>query len=254
MTFPPFGRPAFERATWIIPELVTGVDFHVNFADLPQHFNGQPQNIGILLGEPSGGLIDMDLDTPESIRIAPRFLPKTDLVFGRESKPRSHWVYHITGDIPRCEKWEVKADKGAGIAGVMIVEMRGTGAQTVFPPSVHRDTGESICFDTLDEPARVDAATLRVAVRKVAAGALLAQFWPTGSRWEAALSLAGGLGRAGWKESEIAEFIEAVADAADDDDTASTFIPCGARSAPLEQRQGRSSHRPGRDAAQQDRS
>ena len=37
-------------------------------ADLAQHFNGGLQNIGVLLGEPSGGLVDVDLDSPEALR------------------------------------------------------------------------------------------------------------------------------------------------------------------------------------------
>jgi len=28
--------------------------------ELPEHFNGRPQNIGLILGSPSGGLVDVD--------------------------------------------------------------------------------------------------------------------------------------------------------------------------------------------------
>ena len=34
------------------------------------HFNCQPQNIGVLLGEPSGWLIDVDLDHPRAVDLA----------------------------------------------------------------------------------------------------------------------------------------------------------------------------------------
>jgi Bifunctional DNA primase/polymerase, N-terminal len=57
-----------------------------------RYFNGEAQNIGIKLGEPSGGLADVDLDCAEAIAAAPYFLPRT-LCFGRASKPRSHWLY-----------------------------------------------------------------------------------------------------------------------------------------------------------------
>jgi hypothetical protein len=43
-------------------------------ADLPLHFNGQPQNMGVLLGEAAGDLVDVDLDCDEAIALAPRFL------------------------------------------------------------------------------------------------------------------------------------------------------------------------------------
>ena len=49
-------------------------------ADLPEHFNGRPQNIGVLLGEPSGWLIDVDLDHPRAVELAEQFLPPTPAV------------------------------------------------------------------------------------------------------------------------------------------------------------------------------
>jgi len=56
-------------------------------------FNGKPQNIGVLLGEPSGGIVDADLDSREACTAAPFFFPVTNCVFGRRGKPRSHWIF-----------------------------------------------------------------------------------------------------------------------------------------------------------------
>jgi len=44
------------------PALKGWPDLRLTAADLARHFNGQPSNLGILLGEPSGGLVDADLD------------------------------------------------------------------------------------------------------------------------------------------------------------------------------------------------
>ena len=44
---------------------------------------GPNNNIGILLGSLSGGVVDVDLDCPEAIAIAPIVLPQT-VTFGRE--------------------------------------------------------------------------------------------------------------------------------------------------------------------------
>src|SRR5262245_28261131 len=63
---------------------------------LDQHFNGHPQNIGVLLGEPSGWLIDVDLDHMRAIELASQFLPETPAIFGRSGKPRSHWIYRVS--------------------------------------------------------------------------------------------------------------------------------------------------------------
>jgi len=57
--------------------------------DLPRYFS-LPINIGALLGEPSGGLVDVDLDCRYARALAPHFLPPTDLRSGRPSSPESH--------------------------------------------------------------------------------------------------------------------------------------------------------------------
>jgi len=65
-------------------------------AELPSHFIGDC-NIGLLLGEPSGWLIDVDLDCREAIELADKYLPHTDAVSGRPSSPRSHRWYIAEG-------------------------------------------------------------------------------------------------------------------------------------------------------------
>jgi len=45
-------------------------------------FNGEPQNVSVLMGQTSGGLADLDLDCPEAIAIAPFVLPRTGAIFG----------------------------------------------------------------------------------------------------------------------------------------------------------------------------
>src|SRR2546430_172568 len=56
--------------------------------DLPHRFNGRPQNVGVLMGSPSAGLTDVDLDCQQAIKLAPLFLPSTACIFGRSGKPR----------------------------------------------------------------------------------------------------------------------------------------------------------------------
>src|SRR5262249_22974295 len=72
--------------------------------DPARDFNGM--NIGVQLGPVSGGLTDIDLDCVEAVALAPYFLPQTNAIFGRKSKPRSHWFY-ITDD-PDHEKATIK--------------------------------------------------------------------------------------------------------------------------------------------------
>ena len=100
-------------------------------------FNGQPANIGVILGPPSGGLTDVDLDSREAVALADSFLPPTAACFGRRSKPRSHWLYRTK--LSESEDIAVVPFKDP-TDGAMLVEIRiggETGAQTVFPGSVH---------------------------------------------------------------------------------------------------------------------
>src|SRR5258708_24132318 len=62
--------------------------------ELGRHFNGRPQNVGVMLGDKSGGLVDIDLDSPEAVKLADFFLPKTSAVFGRKGKALSHRLYN----------------------------------------------------------------------------------------------------------------------------------------------------------------
>jgi len=132
---------------------------------LDQHFNGQPQNVSVLLGEPSGWLIDVDLDHPRAVELAAQFLPPTSLVFGRPSKPRSHWLYRVTAPLV--------TKKFSSRSSGMIVEVRSTGTHTVFPPSTH-EIGEAITWDDeQQEPAEVDPELLLESAQRLAEAVLI---------------------------------------------------------------------------------
>jgi hypothetical protein len=182
-------------------------------ADLDQHFPaGQDRNIGVLNGSPSNGIADVDLDCPEAIHAA-ELLPSTGMIFGRASAPRSHRYYRTTPTL------DTAALTFKDIDGLMLLELRGSGGLTVFPPSLHRETGEPIVWDRFDDPAEVSLADIRRAVSEVAAAALVARHWPAeGSRDAAALALTGALLRGGWQERRVGPFVYAVACAACDDE------------------------------------
>jgi hypothetical protein len=175
---------------------------------LPELFpDGTPTNLGFLLGEPSRGLLDADLDCPEARVAAPYLLPKTGAIFGRPGAPLSHWLY--TTSRP-C-----RTVKLTDVTGACLVELRGTGGQTVFPPSVHETTGETIAWHEYGEPTVVDAGDLLRRVREVAAAAMIARHWPgKGTRHELALALWGGLLRDGWAPARAGSFLRPVFDAA----------------------------------------
>jgi hypothetical protein len=184
----------------------------VTEADLPLHFNEHRQNIGVLLGRVSGDLADVDLDCTEAISLAPYFLPATGAIFGRQTRPRSHWLY--VAPVPN------KVTFTNPVTGKRLVEILTNGQQAIFPGSAHKDTGELVQWYEEGEAARISATDLIQAAQRLASATLLAQHWPQeGSRQDAALALAGGLLRADCTEDEAAHFIEAVCRAAQDEET-----------------------------------
>lgn len=196
--------PPREKA----PTLREWQALRLELSDLPQYFNGQPTNLGVLLGEPSGDLVDIDLDAAETVALADVFLPTTRSVFGRAGKPRSHRLYVCAIETAKF----VDAD------GTMLVEIRSTGMQTVVPPSTH-PSGEAIAWSEDGEPAHVDADELRHAVAYLASAATLARHWPgEGARHEAALAAAGFLARAGIGDEPVVRIVTAAARMAGDDE------------------------------------
>jgi putative DNA primase/helicase len=178
-----------------------------------EQFSGPPRNVGIVLGELSDGIVDLDLDRREAVSLAPHFLPKTNCMFGRPSNPRSHYLYRVSNPGARTPF------EGAGNDG-MLLEYRANGCVTVFPPSVH-ESGESIDFDRKGEPAHVDREELLSAASRLAAATLLACQWIEGQRHELALALGGVFARSGWLLEQAQGFVQAICEATADEEATS---------------------------------
>lgn len=175
------------------------------------------ENVGVLTGAPSGGLVDVDLDCPEAVALAPCFLPPTEATFGRPGKPCSHYLY--AAPHTKTVKYQHPTARDTGDRKVMLVELRSTGGQTMMPPSAH-PTGEQVRWDHEGPPASVDAATLIRACGQLAAAVLLVRHYPAeGLRHDFSLPFAGLLlGTLGWDDDSAAHFMRAVTEAAGDDD------------------------------------
>ncbi|MEQ9097106.1 MAG: bifunctional DNA primase/polymerase [Phycisphaerales bacterium] len=156
---------AYTRRGWRVVPIATGAKaptlkgwpvLRLEEPELASHFHGET-NLGLILGEPSGWLVDVDLDCDEAIELADQYLPATGAVTGREGRPGSHRWYIAEG---------AATAKHQDADGAMIVELRSTGCQTVVGPSVH-PSGER--YDVLEgEPARVPAAMLAACVQALA--------------------------------------------------------------------------------------
>ena len=211
-------------------------NFVLSENDLPNHFNGKPQNIGVALGTKSNGLTDIDLDSPEAVEIADYFLPETKAIFGRASKLRSHRLYYCKD--AKFEKFNnpflISSKDETERKKACIVELRtGDGKQTVFPGSTH-EHGESIGWHSDGEPFQTDAQTLRRAVALLASACLIASFWCNGIRNELNLALSGAMLRNGFDVSETKNFIRAVGAAANDEEISDRMTALDATARRLE--------------------
>jgi hypothetical protein len=172
--------------------------------------------VGVVTGPKAGGPVDTDLDCEEAVFFAKRFLPETKAVFGRETKPDSHYLYRIDAD---------DVEKKAFIDPVRketIIEIRGGGGhQTVLPGSLHEDTGEEIKWSSTPFPEVpvVGYEVLLLAIKKVAIASLIARhLWHEGQRNEMCKHLAGMLFYLEWPEADVLSLIAAVKDYTGDDD------------------------------------
>lgn len=142
------------------PTLPRWAQLRLTEADLLTHFGSGPMNIGLLTGEPSGWIVDIDLDHPRCVALADRYLPPTPAIFGRPGNPRSHRLYRVSGPVATKRFRSTSAG--------MLVELRSTGLQTVLPPSTH-ESGELITWEIDEaEPAVVDPDELLSAATELA--------------------------------------------------------------------------------------
>ncbi len=166
--------------------------------------------VGCVTGPP--GPIDIDLDCSEAIHFARYFLPKTPAVFGRKSKRSSHYLYKVT-----ASEFKYKALQDVK-TGISIIEARGgTGShQTVFPGSLHQDTGEPIEWEQGVDPVvpEVDAEFLMRQVNKISAATHLVRYhvWSAGRHNDMVKHLSGTCWRLEWPLDETEQLIQSLMD------------------------------------------
>jgi hypothetical protein len=176
-------------------------------------------NIGLHLTAESG-VIDADLDSEYGRRLAPGFLPPTEMKYGRAGKPSSHWVYLV--DRPHTVRHTKFVGLPAVVNGVQkpltLLERRtGNGKQSVIPPSSH-ESGEVLTYEPGCSlaPTRVSADKLTKAFDRLAAASLIASVWAEGVRHELALAVPAFLLKSGADVKMVTTIMTAVVEAFDD--------------------------------------
>lgn len=164
------------------------------------------QNIGI---KSQGGLVDVDCDCAEAVFMAEVFLPRTQAVYGRASRPKSHWLF-------RCPTIKDPLAFKDLISKKMLLELR-VNHQSMAPPSMHPD-GEQVSWHTDGAELVVDEALLVRQLRLDATGCMLARYYNApGDRHDWGLAVAGLFRRIGITKTEADQLFERAARWAKDD-------------------------------------
>ncbi|RWM22617.1 MAG: hypothetical protein EOR73_07065 [Mesorhizobium sp.] len=179
---------------------------------IDKDFTGNTSNIGIVLGTPSNNLVDVDLDSPEAIQLANEFLPPTAARVGRPATPEAHRLYRAV--VPATVPFTYNGKRDG-----MLVELRSTGGQTMFPPSVH-PSGERLSWTEDGQPFETDGEFLLQCVRCLALASLIMRHWQDGLRNVLGLRVPGALLTHGWTEAEVEKLIRIVATKCGDDQRA----------------------------------
>lgn len=124
-------------------------------------------NIGIKFIE---GVVDIDLDSPECVALADTFLPSTDAIYGRPSKPRCHRLYRS-----KIEQILQLIDYGATTEKNMLVEIR-VDHQSMAPYSIHPE-GEQVSWHKQGSPGEVEGVELTKSVQLLATCAMLVRYY-----------------------------------------------------------------------------
>lgn len=174
-------------------------------------------NIGVALGENSNGLVDLDFDSSEAGIIANKLFPHLP-GFGRKSAPFGHKILYCP-DAGKTQQFKLTSEQ-AEIAGftekAVVMELRGNGGYTMFPPSVH-PSGETVQWHNSKLPEDIPVMKWDELQKSCGLCASLAVFlkkYPTaqGARDEICLALAGALLRAGLPLDQVDGWIVFIAE------------------------------------------
>jgi hypothetical protein len=141
-------------------------------------------NIGILLGKPSGDMVRLDPDFPSIPSVTEILFPEPTLLSGRKSSPRSGRLY-ICNDLkskdfvlPSSMEGDSRLPLHDGEPSLVVFQVLSTGKQHMAPPSIHPESGEEIVWENDTPLATLDAKEM---LRRVGIEAFLLtvrHFWP----------------------------------------------------------------------------
>ncbi len=160
-------------------------------------------NVGMQLGEVSDWRSAVDNDCPETVALAPRFLPDTLRIAKGNGTP-DVYLYRSVG---------LGFEKFKDLDSETLIDLKasanGKGHQIAVPPSVHPDKGPYRWAGGYNPAAvaEVQAEELRGSVGRLAVAALLARHLPNTGRHDLAMALAGYMIRNGVAPEDVLKIL-----------------------------------------------
>lgn len=140
------------------PQIKGWTKLRLEVGELKDAF-GPRNNIGVILGAPSGGLIDIDMDCPEALRAAPFFLPETCRISGRKSNPQSH-KWFISNPCPPSSHILSQTRSHFSVNSLLALEILSAGARVfVSKAPITTQTCMACWLVQLQRGARVSELT-----------------------------------------------------------------------------------------------
>ncbi len=186
--------------------------------EIARHF-GANSNVGAALGGRSGGIVDLDFDTPEAVPVADVIFASA-IAMGRVDSPRSHRFVRCSNTKTKRFQVTAKIAKKLGLERATILEVRGDGGQTMVAPSIHPKGEKVIWYGDPSKIPTIDLDELHRLAGLCATLALVLRFYPRveGDRDNVCLALTGTLIRVHLSDDQIDRLVLAIATAAGDDE------------------------------------
>jgi hypothetical protein len=145
---------------------IMGKGWHKRTLESPLPNFQDGDNIGFLLGEPSGWVVRIDPDFATVPWVVNILYPEATATFGRASAPCSGRLYVCEGQkskdfrLPNSMKNDPRLPIHDGKPGLVVLQILSNGKQTMSPPSVHPVVGEAIVWESSHKPAKLSADEL----------------------------------------------------------------------------------------------
>jgi hypothetical protein len=165
-------------------------------------------NVCSVWGVGSHYLVDAEAETPLGARALDLWLPSSSVSWGSPKNPGSHRLLRIAG-----EPGQIKTRQLTGPRGRHVIELRGDGAQSILPPSMH-PSGAPYAWAHYEPAGAVPEVAYEDVLRaceEAAAATLIAEQYPTltenRTRHDTALALVDVLLRSGRGQAEAERFM-----------------------------------------------